>query len=364
MPADLAPRPTPRATPVQKHPGVATAIFHALLLLATIYMLLSRLAPAYPSLPAAALAAVLPTIMLSRIFSPLRYYVRLTTFLLGLASNSVWGVIASLAMSAVGRAGDVNWLVARSFWKSTAPLVGIRFRVEGEEHLSERDGPVVMVGNHQTMLDILYLGRIFPKAASIMAKKELKYMPLLGQFMTFSNAIFVARGKGSKDDAARMFEKVAGEMKKRELSLFIFPEGTRSASPVPSLLPFKKGAFHLAVQAQVPIVPIVCENYAGVYHAKAKRFNGGEIVIRVLPPIPTAGTTSSSEDIAALTDKTRTAMLSAIEDLGRLRAEANRLEVGRSAGAVQAEEAEGDGAEPSETSRLLPGGEGVAGESE
>lgn len=72
-----------------------------------------------------------------------------------------------------------------------------------------------------------------------------------------------------------------------QLSLFIFPEGTRSASTVPSLLPFKKGAFHLAVQAQLPIVPIVCENYAHVYHAKSKRFDGGEIVVRgPLPPPP------------------------------------------------------------------------------
>jgi lysophosphatidate acyltransferase len=66
----------------------------------------------------------------------------------------------------------------------------------------------------------------------------------------------------------------------KQLSLFIFPEGTRSASPVPSLLPFKKGAFHLAVQAQLPIVPIVCENYAGLYSSKEKRFNSGEIVVR------------------------------------------------------------------------------------
>lgn len=128
---------------------------HALLLLALPFMILSKLAPLTSTLPIAALASVLPVIMLSKLFRPVRYYFRLTTFLLGLASNSVWGVLASIAMSAAGKAGDVNWLVARSFWKSTAPLVGIRFRVEGEEHLTDREGPVVMVGNHQTMLDIL-----------------------------------------------------------------------------------------------------------------------------------------------------------------------------------------------------------------
>ncbi|GAA6040881.1 hypothetical protein JCM8097_003166 [Rhodosporidiobolus ruineniae] len=301
------------------------AVLHFVLLVGLPFMLLSRLAPAagpLSSLPTALLASVLPAMVLGRLFRPVRYYLRLTTFLLGLASNSVWGVFVSLAMAAVGRAGDVNYVVARSFWKSTAPLLGVRFRVEGEEHLTARAGPVVMVGNHQTMVDILYLGRIFPKSASIMAKAELKFMPLLGQYMTFSRAVFVARAKG-KDSAVKMFEKVAQEMKRHSLSLFIFPEGTRSAAQVPTLLPFKKGAFHLAVQAQVPIVPIVCENYASVYSSKAKHFDGGEIVIRVLPPIPTAGVTSSSEDINTLTDKVRSAMLSALEDLARKRAEAS-----------------------------------------
>ncbi|GAA5850332.1 hypothetical protein JCM8547_001835 [Rhodosporidiobolus lusitaniae] len=340
------------------------SLLHATVLLALFYMLLSRLSPlspssASPSLPVAALASLLPAMVLGRLFRPVRYYLRLTTFLLGLATNSVVGVVASLVMSAMGKAGDVNWFVARSFWKSTAPLLGVTFRVEGEEHLTERKGPVVMVGNHQTMVDILYLGRIFPKGASIMAKRELKFMPLLGQFMTFSNAIFIKRAK--RDDAIKIFAKVAEEMKAKSLSLFIFPEGTRSASPVPSLLPFKKGAFHLAVQAQVPIVPIVCENYAGVYNSKARRFEGGEIVIRVLPPIATEGTTSSSEDIGALTDKTRNAMLEAIEDLGRLRGDTNRIEQGRTSGRVTAAEGEQQ-EEPTESSRLLPGVDGVVGE--
>ncbi|GAA5820434.1 hypothetical protein JCM11251_005626 [Rhodosporidiobolus azoricus] len=361
--------------PAQKDdPGSLVASVHACILFLSLYMILSRLSTflpsslvptssASPSLPVALLASVLPAVMLGRFFRPVRYYVRLTTFLLGLASNSVWGVFVSLAMAAVGRAGDVNWVVARSFWKSTAPLVGITFRVEGEEHLTEREGPAVLVGNHQTMLDILYLGRIFPKSASIMAKRELKFMPLLGQYMTFSNAVFVNRTK--RDDAIKMFAKVAEEMKRKSLSLFIFPEGTRSASPVPSMLPFKKGAFHLAVQAQVPIIPIVCENYAGLYSSKAKRFEGGEVVIRVLPPIPTAGLTSSHDDINALVERTRDLMLAAIEDLGRLRGVENRLESGRTAGAVQASEAEATGEgerEPGERTRLLPSGEGVVGE--
>jgi lysophosphatidate acyltransferase len=105
------------------------------------------------------------------------------------------------------------------------------------------------------MIDILYLGAVFPRACSIMAKKELKYTPFLGQYITLGNNVFVDRT--SRTDALRTFANVAETMKRKGISLFVFAEGTRSASEKPTLLPFKKGAFHLAVQGQVPVVPVV-----------------------------------------------------------------------------------------------------------
>ncbi|BGP62347.1 hypothetical protein NBRC10512_003066 [Rhodotorula toruloides] len=294
-----------------------------------------------------ALASVLPTIMLSRFVAPIRYYLRLTTFLVGLAANAMFGAIMALPMSLVGKGKDNQWLVARSFVNTVAPLVGVKFRVEGRENL-DKANPAVLVGNHQTMVDILYLGAVFPKGTSVMAKRELQWTPILGQWMTLSKAVFVNRAK--REDAVKVFAKVAAKMKKNSLSLWIFAEGTRSASPTPSLLPFKKGAFHLAVQAGLPVVPIVCENYAHVYHAKARRFNDGEIVVRVLEPISTEGYTSSSADIAHLTELTRDRMLEAIEDLGRKRQEQLRL-----AG-------HGQGQGQGEREALLAGRESTSGE--
>lgn len=93
-------------------------------------------------------------VFLSRHVAIVRYYVRLATFLGGIATASFWGMIVSVVMSCVGKSKDINWVVARSFHAVVAPLVGIRFTVEGEEHLDEAR-PAVVIGNHQTMLDIL-----------------------------------------------------------------------------------------------------------------------------------------------------------------------------------------------------------------
>jgi lysophosphatidate acyltransferase len=109
-----------------------------------------------------------------------------------------------------------------------------------------------------------------------MAKKELQWTPLLGQYMTFSGAVFVDRGNNSR---AVQSLRAAGEaIKARGTSLWMFPEGTRSLRPQPDLLPFKKGAFHLAIQAGVPVVPVVCEHYWSLYHSKV--FETGVLKIR------------------------------------------------------------------------------------
>lgn len=105
--------------------------------------------------------------------------------------------------------------------------------------------------------------RVMPKQASIMGKTELQWVPLLGQFMTLSGAVFVDRGNNAK--AVRSLAAAAETMKARESSLILFPEGTRSMRPHHDMLPFKKGAFHLAIQAGAPIVPVVCENYWRLY---------------------------------------------------------------------------------------------------
>lgn len=81
------------------------------------------------------------------------------------------------------------------------------------------------------------------------------------------------------------------------------------------LLPFKKGAFHLAIQAQLPILPIISEGYSHIYDSSKRSFPGGELEIRVLDPIPTTGLTA--DDVNDLMEKTRNLMLKHLKEMDR-----------------------------------------------
>ncbi|PAV21048.1 1-acylglycerol-3-phosphate O [Pyrrhoderma noxium] len=240
--------------------------------------------------------------------SPLaRYYVRLGIYLSTVGICSVWGVVASIGMSLIGKRYDIKWFVARSFYLLAGRLLDITIEVEGEEYLSQR--PSVMLGNHLSMLDLLYLGRIFPKQATMTAKKELQWMPLLGQFMKLAGVIFIDRKNNAR--AKQSIAQAGERMKERKVSIWMFPEGTRSLSEKVDLRTFKKGAFHLAVQAGVPITPVVCENYYRLYHKGC--FESGRIKIKVLPPIPTVGLTAA--DVTELSIRVRAQMLDALREL-------------------------------------------------
>lgn len=109
-----------------------------------------------------------------------------------------------------------------------------------------------------------------------MAKKEIQFVPMLGPFMTLSGAIFIDRGNSVK--AQQSLNNAGEAMKARGTSLFMFPEGTRHNAPKAGLLPFKKGAFFLAVQAGIPVVPVVVENYWKFYHKGV--FGAGTIKVK------------------------------------------------------------------------------------
>ncbi len=96
--------------------------------------------------------------------------------------------------------------------------------------------------------------------------------------VALSKTVFIDRG--NRQNARLAFDGAAKQMKTDRQSVFIFPEGTRSYASRPDLLPFKKGAFHLAVQAKVPIIPIVVANYSNVLYVQSRIFRAGKIPVK------------------------------------------------------------------------------------
>lgn len=189
--------------------------------------------------------------------------------------SAAYGVFASIALSLAGYRGIAQWTTGRAFKWLMLATTGVSFEVLDPNGYLDKTRPAVFVGNHQTELDVLMLGAIFPKYCSVTAKSSLKKVPFLGWFMTLSGSVFIDR-KNTKD-AREAMKGAADQMQTLKQSVFLFPEGTRSYAKEPMLLPFKKGAFHLAVQAQVPIVPVVAANYSHVLYIKDYVFHAGKI---------------------------------------------------------------------------------------
>ncbi|KAM7191745.1 hypothetical protein V8F33_008712 [Rhypophila sp. PSN 637] len=218
---------------------------------------------------------------------------------------SLFGVFVSILLNLVGLSQIAQWATGRCFKYLMILTTGVTFHTVDPKGILKSTRPAVFIGNHQTELDVLMLGCVFPKYCSVTAKSSLRKAPVLGWFMSLSASIFIDR-QNSKDARAAM-AGAANEIQKKRQSVYMFPEGTRSYAKDPVLLPFKKGAFHLAVQAQVPIVPIVVANYSHVLWIKGFLFKSGSVPCKVLDPIPTKGLTAA--DVDRLTTETRDLML-------------------------------------------------------
>ncbi|KAI8879098.1 1-acylglycerol-3-phosphate O [Backusella circina FSU 941] len=256
-------------------------------------------------------AAVFSVLILGRKNGNFYYRSVITT--LCLTIMAIYGMCASIIFPPLGLTHLINSSVARGYYTLGRLFLDLKVDSEGEENLKKVEGPVIYVCNHQSSLDIMFMGKVYPQNTAIVAKKELKYYPFLGWFMTLSNAIFLDRK--NKESAIKQARQAAQDIHKKNTCVWIFPEGTRGHEAEINLLPFKKGAFHMAVQARVPIVPVVIGNYYDLYSAKEKRSIPGKLRCKVLPPISTKDIKEDSADIEKLANHCRDQMLVALKEI-------------------------------------------------
>jgi 1-acyl-sn-glycerol-3-phosphate acyltransferase len=168
-----------------------------------------------------------------------------------------------------------------------------QIRVEGIEK-ARKGVSYVIISNHQSMLDILFLNTLCYNYKWISKIENMK-VPLLGWYLKMAGYITINRG--NDESKAEMFEKAFGYLKKG-ISIMLFPEGTRS--PDNEIRLFKLGAFQMAVMAEVPILPVILDGTGGILPKHGWILgNGRNISIRVLDPVfPSSFGTDKPEELA------------------------------------------------------------------
>lgn len=224
-----------------------------------------------------------------------------------------------LACSAVGilwlllvpRNRQTLYMFGRVFCRGLTNLMGWRMEVANRERLDSAR-PCVFIANHQSFLDVLTFGSVFPERTVSAGKREIDRIPVFGWFYRLSGNLVLDRAnpryaRDSLDAAART-------IREENVSVWFMPEGHRNQAP--ELLPFKSGAFRLAIAAKVPIVPIVAEPLAVIADTTRHLARPGRVRITVLEPIPTDPAPAGT--LAELVASTRARMQ---DELDRFRGE-------------------------------------------
>ncbi|KAH8879152.1 hypothetical protein GQ53DRAFT_672683 [Thozetella sp. PMI_491] len=172
---------------------------------------------------------------------------------------------------------------------------GIQLKVDGIHNLHGHGGtpgqphtriPCVAVGNHQSELDFLIGGHLCPPGFIPCSTWWVRGLPLLGLVMRIGEAIFFDPPPSSSMTNSRILVDTAEKLRNEGLNLFIYPEGRRSHSTQPTLLPLRRGAFVVALEAgYLPIVAVVCANFSHIFHFPSKHIGRGTIRVRILSPV-------------------------------------------------------------------------------
>ncbi len=212
-------------------------------------------------------------------------------------TTSVYGIVpATLAATAPlwplsGRKRTALNTAISAWSDVTSAIVGLEYDVEGEEHLwSHR--PAVFIFNHQSSVDTVIIAKLIRRDFTGIGKKEIKKFPIIGQAMQYADVVFIDRS--SPEKAIEAMNDVVSTIREDELSICLAPEGTRSRGR--ALGKFKKGAFHIAMQAGVPIVPIVIHNASDSQPKGNHIARAAKIKVTVLPPVKTGRWTVKTLD--------------------------------------------------------------------
>lgn len=171
-----------------------------------------------------------------------------------------------------------NAFLAARLYGQMAFILGIRIKIEGKQNILSKSC-CVYIANHQSNYDIFIATVAVPERTVSIGKKSILFFPFFGLIYWLSGNFFIERAKARR--AAKTLHRTQNKIINENISVWIFPEGTRNKGN--GLLPFKMGAFHLARAAAIPIVPICISSYYKNF--KLNRLNNGIVYIEFMAPV-------------------------------------------------------------------------------
>jgi 1-acyl-sn-glycerol-3-phosphate acyltransferase len=213
--------------------------------------------------------------------------------------TAFWSTLA-LPLAFVDRSGEsVVWII-RQWVRWTLVTCGVRVEQEGAEHIDPRRSYVFM-SNHQSVFDVAVIVHTLPVSFRFVAKKELTRIPFFGWALRASDHVVIDRGRRERSvrSLRRAARRIGGG-----INVIIFPEGTRSDTG--ELREFKSGGFHLAIEAQVPILPVTVSGTQRITPKGSLRIESGVVKVVYGKPIETRGL--GVEERKALRDVVRRAI--------------------------------------------------------
>jgi len=192
-----------------------------------------------------------------------------------LAGAPIWALTGS-------RRDALNFSISL-FADTASAIIGLNLKIKGEHHLwSHR--PAVFIFNHQSNVDLVIVARLLRRDITGVGKREIRDIPLVGRVMEAAGVVLIDRANTAR--AIEAMAPLVDTMRIAGKSVCLSPEGTRAVTP--KLAPFKKGAFHLAMQAGVPVVPIVIHNSGDVQPKGDMIYHPATVEVEVLPPVDTS----------------------------------------------------------------------------
>lgn len=215
--------------------------------------------------------------------------IRTAWFGLVTVAATAWYSGRSIVGGLLGASHSYHDAVHRGWSRALLNASGVTVQADGLENLTGV-GAAILVANHQSNFDIFALLAALPSSIRFVSKQELARIPLLAQAMRSAGHVFIDRG--DRRGAVVAMRGAAERMRGEGFCLGLFPEGTRSTDG--RLGPFKKGSFVLAIETQLPIIPVAVEG--GRRLTSGGRVRPGTVRIRVGRPVPTEGKAARDRD--------------------------------------------------------------------